>query len=307
MAPRLRLGFMGTPEFAVRPLQSLANIHDIAIVVSQPDRPKGRGLEVQPTPVKKAATLLGLKVVQPERLDLSVEQQLATLVLDAIVVVAYGQILKPSLLKIPRLGCINIHASLLPRWRGAAPIQWAILSGDPATGITTMQMDQGLDTGDMLESRPFMIGATETAAHLAGRLSELGADLILSTLEKLAAGQIKSQPQIGEATYAHKLTKEMGELDLQKPAEELFRKIRAFDPWPGTSVKIHGKPGEAPRRLKILSAALSTESLAPGSIRCTGVRVLLGTGHGCLELLRMQWEGKKPVGPQEFSAGWQTS
>lgn len=297
---RLRLGFMGTPEFAVKPLEALAKIYDIPVVVSQPDRPKGRGLEVTPTPVKTAATRLGLAVEQPERLDALFEKKIEALNLDVVVVVAYGQILKPSLLKIPRLGCINIHASLLPRWRGAAPIQWAILSGDPATGITTMQMDQGLDTGDMLESKPIVIGATETAAQLASKLSEVGADLIVSTVEKLAAGLLKPQPQKGEATYAHKLTKEMGELDLQKPAEELFRKIRAFDPWPGTSIRL----GDPLRRLKILSAALATEKLRPGEVRISSGRVLLGAGQGCLELLRMQWEGKKPVGPQEFIAGW---
>lgn len=300
---RLRLGFMGTPEFAVKPLEALAQSQDVVVVISQPDRPKGRGLEVLPTPVKAAANRLGLAVEQPEKLDSGFEKKLQSLRLDAMVVVAYGKILKPTLLAVPRLGCINIHASLLPRWRGAAPIQWAILSGDPATGITTMQMDEGLDTGDVLESRPFMIGASETSAHLAKRLSEVGAELIVSTLEKLAAGTLTPQPQRGEASYAHKLTKEMGELDVSKPAEELFRKIRAFDPWPGSTLRI----GEPPRRLKILSAALAQESARPGEIRCAGSRVFLGTGQGCLELLRMQWEGKKPVTPQEFIAGWQTS
>lgn len=301
---RLRLGFMGTPEFAVAPLRALAGAHEVVQVVSQPDRPRGRGLDIQPTPVKAAALEMGLVVAQPEKLDSTFDATIAGLGLDVLVVVAYGKLLKPSLLSIPRLGCVNIHASILPRWRGAAPIQWAIAAGDPETGVSTMLMEAGLDTGPTLEIRATPIGPEETASALSKRLSVLGASVILSTLEGLANGRLSPRSQEGAPTYAHKLTKEMSELDVNRSALELDRKVRAFDPWPGTSVRV----GNPPKRLKILSARAAPSDhrakATPGSIRCESGRVLLATGEGDLELLRVQWEGKKPVGAQEFIAAW---
>jgi methionyl-tRNA formyltransferase len=297
----MRAVFMGTPEFAVPALAAVHGVCEIAAVYTQPDRPVGRGLGVQGPPVKRKALELGLEVRQPEKLTLPGEfERLAALRPDVIVVVAYGQILKKNVLDLPPLGCVNIHSSLLPRWRGAAPIQWAILSGDAETGITTMKIAEKLDSGDILLQARTPIGPEDTASTVHDRLMDLGAELVVRTLSGLEAGSLRSFPQDeSKATYASRLTKEMERLDAgSETAEALDRRIRALNPWPGTSVRAGGE------RLKIRQARLRRDiSGAPGRIFEKAGMVLLSAREGSLELLRLQWDGKKEVDPAGFLNG----
>jgi len=298
-----RIVFMGTPDFSIPALNALSAQYKISAVYTQPDRPVGRGLQLAASPVKERALELKIPVYQPEKLTASGEfEKLAALKPDVIVVVAYGQILKLNVLALPRLGCINIHSSLLPRWRGAAPIHWALLEGDAETGVTTMRMDSGLDTGDILLQAKTKIQSDEKIGPLHDRLSQLGAELIVKTLQELDAGTANPIKQnTALATHASKITKEMGSLNThEEPAEKLLRRIRALNPWPGTWINIRGVG-----RLKVLEAGLRADiqSSAPGQIFERAGMLMLSSTEGSLELQRLQWEGKKPIGPVEFLNG----
>jgi methionyl-tRNA formyltransferase len=284
----MRIVFMGTAELACPSLEAVAKMPDQEVVAlfTQPDRPKGRALQISPPPAKVVATRLGLPVHQPakarEPASLATLQQLQP---DLIIVVAYGQILPRGILEIPQQGCVNVHASLLPRWRGAAPIQYAILAGDLETGVTTMFMDEQMDTGDIILQQRERIRPDDTAATLHDRLAAIGAELLVETVRKIAAGTAPRTKQASElATYAKKLSKEDGRIDWMLPAVEIERRIRAFDPWPGAFAFL----GDT--MLKFWRAeVLPEESLSPGEIR--GDRV--GTGRGALRLLEVQPAGGK--------------
>jgi methionyl-tRNA formyltransferase len=296
----LKVVFMGTPEFAVPALKRIHAEHTVLAVYSQPDRPVGRGLEVRHSAVKKAALELSLPVRQPEKLTLPGEfEALSAVKPDVIVVVAYGQILKKNVLELPRLGCVNIHSSLLPRWRGAAPIQWAILGGDRESGVTTMHLVEKLDAGDVLLQRKTPISTLDTAGTLHDRLATMGADLISETLKGLEGATLKGQKQDESGvTYASKLTKEMEWLDSGLAAEQLELRIRALNPWPGTSVWIGGK------RLKVKKATLRADlSGTQGELYERSGMLLLATTKGCLELQVVQWDGKKEVDAGGFLNG----
>ena len=295
----LRIVFMGTPEFAVPALKIVHENYEIVGVFTQPDRPVGRGLELRASPVKMKALEFGLPIFQPAKLSQAEEfERLRALSPDVIVVVAYGQILRKNVIDLPRFGCVNIHSSLLPRWRGAAPIQWAILAGDQETGISTMRIVEKLDAGPILLQKRTPITETETAQTLHDRLSEMGAELLIPTLQGICSGTLASQEQDeSHVTYATKLEKDMELLDLNEPAVILDRRIRALTPWPGTSVKIH-------QRLKIKQVKVHENIQGPkGMIFERAGMVLLGTAQGSLELLSVQWEGKKEIRPAEFLNG----
>ena len=283
----LRIAFMGSPAFAVPALHALHGAgHTIAAVYSQPPRPAGRGNRLTPCPVHAAADALGIPVRTPVRLrkDLDAQAEFAALDLDAAVVAAYGLILPQAMLDAPRRGCLNIHASLLPRWRGAGPIQAAVLAGDRETGITVMQMDAGLDTGAMLLRQAVPIGADTTAADLHDTLATLGADLILRALQE--APPPVPQPEDG-ATYAPKLTREDGRLDWALPAAVLDRRVRGLVPWPGSWTMLGGEV------LKVMRAAPTAGSGPPGTVLDDAL--LVACGAGALRLLRVQRPGRAPM------------
>jgi len=304
-AVALRVAFAGTPEFSVPALQALVSSgHSVVGVLTQPDRPKGRGRQLAPSPVKEAALAAGLPIAQPQ--TLKTEEGRAALVEwapDVLVVVAYGLILPPAALTIPRLGCVNIHASLLPRWRGAAPIQRAILAGDEQTGVTIMQMDAGLDTGPMLLVRPMPIEPEDTAATLEARLAQSGADALLEALNGLANGTIVPTPQPEEGvTYAAKLEKAEARIDWTARAIEIERKVRAFNPRPIAETLYQGE------QLRILRARAETDDShrlggqPPGTILSTSERaVLVQCGLGRLAITEVQRAGKRPVSARDFA------
>jgi len=307
MPKKEKIVFMGSPDFALPPLQALHENYPVVGVVTQPDRAAGRGRELKPPPVKTRALELGIPLIQPEKLrEPEAMEQLHVWAPDAIVVAAFGQILKQEVLDLPKFGCINVHASLLPRWRGAAPINAAILNGDEETGITIMKMDAGLDTGPILSQRAVRIQPDETAGSLFEKLSTLGADLLIETLPKYIAGEIEPRPQPEEdATYAPMLKKEDGLLDFSHQAVELERKVRAFNPWPGTYFKWDGN------RLKVHRASPSTSpntGSGPGKMR-VGKRLIVSglpavvTSDGLLVLEEVQPAGKKPMPGEAFLAG----
>ena len=299
---KLRAVFMGTPDFAVPALEALSEACEVVGVYCQPDRPVGRGLELKPPPVKSKAQQLGIAVFQPEKLSLPGEfEKLAALKPDVIAVVAFGQILRQNVLDLPRLGCVNVHSSLLPRWRGAAPIQWAILAGDAETGVSTQKMVFKLDAGDVLMCDRTAISANETAQTLHDRLSQMGAGLLVRTIEGLASGSLKGEPQDeAEVTLASKLTKEMEKLDSTKSLRELDCQVRALTPWPGTSVCL-APSGE---RLKIKRVQPRAEVTSrPGKLFEAGGRLFLGASDGCLELLEVQPDGKRALSASEFLNG----
>jgi methionyl-tRNA formyltransferase len=296
----LNVVFMGTPEFAVAALEAVHRAHRIVGVYTQPDKPVGRGLDLRPTPVKAKALEFGLPVFQPEKLSLPGEfEKLQALAPDVIVVVAYGQILRRNVLDLPRLGCVNIHSSLLPRWRGAAPIQWAILGGDSESGVTTMKLVEKLDAGDILMQAKTPLSSDETAGTLHDRLARMGAELIVPTLAGLADGSLKGIVQDeAQVTYASKLTKEMETLHPSENAVALDRRVRALNPWPGTSLMVGGQ------RLKIKRARVRADIRgSEGKIFEKAGMLLLGTSEGALELLSVQWEGKKEVDAAGFMNG----
>ncbi|MFL5813790.1 MAG: methionyl-tRNA formyltransferase [Bdellovibrionia bacterium] len=305
---KLRVVFMGTPEFAVPPLDAIHEAsahHEIVAVYTQPDKAVGRGLELKPTPVKKRALELGLPVFQPEKLSPPEElERLKSFRPDVVVVVAYGKILKQSWLDVPRLGFVNIHSSLLPRWRGAAPIQWAILGGDSESGVTTMRLVEKLDAGDILLQSKTPVSGDDTAGSLHDRLSKMGAELIVPTLNGLASGEIRGIAQDeSQVTYASKLTKEMEWLDPSKSARQLGLNVRGLSPWPGTSLWIDDGQGKT-SRLKVKRARPHADISGPqGKIFEKAGMVLLGTSEGALELLTVQWDGKKEVDAGGFLNG----
>lgn len=293
----LRLVFAGTPDFAAIHLNSLLDsAHSPLAVYTQPDRPSGRGRRLSPSPVKAQALEAGLPIFQPQRLDSTeARQQLQALAPDLLVVVAYGLILPKAILELPRLGCINVHASLLPRWRGAAPIQRALLAGDAETGISLMQMDEGLDTGDILLQHSLPIDPRDSSASLHQRLAELGALSLIEGLDRLVANGLRPCPQTEtQASYAAKLRKEEGNLNWDLPAETLERQIRAFNPWPVAWSELQGQ------RIRIWEARPSTSLLsgAAGTILAadsTGIEV--ATGAGSLIVTRLQLPGGKQLSP----------
>lgn len=312
----LRTVFMGTPEFAVPTLEALVrqkNLCELLAVYTQPDRPAGRRQALKAPPIKHKALELKIPVFQPEKLSQPGEfEKLNALQPDIIVVVAYGQILKTDILKLPPLGCVNIHSSLLPRWRGAAPIQWAILSGDTETGVTTMRIAERLDSGNILLQTKTPLLPTDTAGTLHDRLSRLGAELIVPTLIGLREGTLKDTPQDeASVTFAPKLNKEMEVLNPAQSALELDRQIRALNPWPGTSVWVelpltppstHTQP--TLERLKIKEAIPHPNlSEKRGWIFERTGMVLLGTSQGSLELRRFQWDGKSEINANGFLNG----
>jgi methionyl-tRNA formyltransferase len=294
-----RVVFMGSPEFALPTLRLLALQHDVVGVVTQPDREAGRGRGLKPPPVKALALNLGIPVMQPEKLRRpEAMEALRAFAPELIVVAAFGQILKPEVLDLPRYGCINVHASLLPRWRGAAPINAAILHGDRETGVTIMRMDPGLDTGPILTQRALEIGESETAGDLYGRLAALGAELLTETLPGYLAGDIIPRPQSEEGvTYAPMLKKEEGLLDFTGTAVELSRRVRAFQPWPGTYFEWKGGT------LKVLRAHAEEGSAGAGETLVYQGQPAVGTGAGLLILDEVQPAGKKSMNGKAFLAG----
>jgi methionyl-tRNA formyltransferase len=298
----MRLIFAGTPEFAARALAALLDAgHEVALVLTQPDRPAGRGLKLAPSAVKALALQRSLEVHQPTGLkDAETQERLRALGADAMVVAAYGLILPEAVLALPRLGAINIHASLLPRWRGAAPIQRAILAGDARTGISIMQMDRGLDTGPILAAQSLPIAADDTSASLHDKLAELGAGLIVATLAQLERGQSAARPQpAAGATYAAKITKAEAGIDWSEAAAVIERKVRALNPLPGASTTIRGVA------LKIWRARVTPAEGAPGAILEAGpggIVVACGADALCVE--ELQRAGGKRLPAAQFLAGF---
>ena len=301
----LRLVFCGTPQFAVPTLKALiAAGHEIALIVSQPDRPVGRTQTITATPVKQAALDAGLPVTQPEKIRSNADfrQQLESIAPDAIVVVAYGRIIPPWMLALPKYGCINLHASLLPKYRGAAPIQWAIAMGDAFTGNTTMLLEEGLDTGPILLQETHEIAPDQLATGLFPILAEAGAPLVIKTLEGLAAGTIQPQTQNHEgATFAPLLDREDGRMDFSaRSADELYNRWRGFQPWPGAFTALNGKKLIVHR----MSIAHESQVAAPGSILVADYRFLAAcAGNTWLEFHEIQLEGKKRLSAAEFLRG----
>ncbi len=299
---KLRAVFMGTPDFAVPALEALEKTCEVAAVYCQPDRPVGRGMELKLPPVKVRALELGLPVFQPEKLSLPGEfERLAALKPDVIAVVAFGQILRQNVLDLPRLGCVNVHSSLLPRWRGAAPIQWAILAGDHETGVCTQKMVFKLDAGDVLMCDRTTISDHETGQSLHDRLSQMGAGLLVRTIEGLASGALRGEPQDeSRVTLASKLTKEMEKLDPAKSVRELDCQVRALTPWPGTSVWL----SPSRERLKIKRVQPRPEVTSrPGKLFEAAGRLFLGASDGCLEVLEVQPDGKRALSAAEYLNG----
>lgn len=296
----MRVAFFGSPEFAVPTLEALATTYQVVGVVTQPDRPAGRGRNLTPPPVKMAALRLGVPILQPARLrDPAATAAVARWEPDLIVVAAYGQILRPDILALPRHGCLNVHASLLPRWRGAAPVPAAIRAGDPHTGITIMRMDAGMDTGGILAQVSHPIHATDTSASLLDRLAPLGATLLMQALPGYLKGELSPAPQDeSRVTLAPRLTKEDGRLDFTLPAEELERQVRAYDPWPGTFLEWDG------RRLAVLRAAVAGDSSAAvGAVSRRGTLPVVGTSRGFLVLEEVQPSGRKALTGDAFLRG----
>lgn len=301
----MRLIFAGTPEFAACALDAIARAgHRIVQVLTRADQPAGRGQKLRASPVKLRAQALGIPVEQPRSLrDPDRWAALRALEADVMVVAAYGLLLPPEVLAIPRLGCLNIHASLLPRWRGAAPIQRAIEAGDDATGITIMQMDAGLDTGPMLMSRALSIGPRETAGRLHDRLAGLGAELVVEALDALAAGRLSARPQPEEGvTYAHRIRKEESQIDWQASAALLERRMRAFDPWPGMVSHLLVPPVAA---IKFWSAVAldRTHAAQPGEIIDASGRLHIACGDGVLAVRELQRAGGRRLPVADFLKG----
>jgi methionyl-tRNA formyltransferase len=297
----MRLIFLGTPAFAVPTLERIvAAGHQVLTVVTQPDRPSGRGQQPAAPPVKQTAQRFGLAIYQPERVRRpEAVEQLRLLAPEAMVVVGYGQIIPQSVIDLAPLGIINVHASLLPKYRGAAPIQWAVVNGETRTGVTTMRIDAGLDTGDMLLKAETGIGADENAVELGGRLAILGADLLVETLSGLARDAIVAQKQdSSQATYAPLLKKEDGRIDWSRPAAAVHNRVRGLQPWPGGFTAFRGHPLHIWRSRQGDRPALS----APG--RIVSLRPLVvSCGSGSLELLEVQQEGRKRIAAADFVNG----
>lgn len=314
----MRIVFMGTPDFSVPALKALVEAgHQVIAVVTQPDKPKGRGKEVQMTPVKIQAMEYGIPVYQPAKVrEASFVEVLKGLEADVYVVIAFGQILPKAVLELPKYGCINIHASLLPKYRGAAPIQWCVIDGERETGITTMMMDVGLDTGDMLEKAVIPIEEKETGGSLHDKLSMAGGDLILSTLKKLEEGTLVRTPQTDEGTcYAKMLTKSLGDIDWNQGAVSIERLIRGLNPWPSAYTMWNGKTikiwaadviaGREAEEFLSESGVPAETGTAPGTVVCSDKRgLVVCTGGGLLSIRELQMEGKKRMDTPAFLRGY---
>lgn len=296
----MRIVFMGTPDFAVPSLQRLlADGREVVGVFTQPDRPKGRGYKLAPPPVKVLALEEGIPVYQPEKMrDGAALAQLQALQPDLVVVAAYGRILPPDLLAVPRLGCLNVHGSLLPQYRGAAPIQWSVLGGDSETGVTIMQMAEGLDTGDILLQRATPIGPDETAGELFDRLALLGAQALSEALALLEAGALSPTPQEEAlATYAPPLQKAQATLDFARPARSAHNQVRGLNPWPVARTTLDG------RLLKVYSSRPVSGKGQPGQVLEGKNRLVVACGEGALEILELQAEGGKRLPAADFLRG----
>jgi methionyl-tRNA formyltransferase len=305
MAQPENLVFCGTPQFAVPTLEKLAEAgFNVRLVLTQPDRPKGRGLGLVSSPVKQTALRLGLPVYQPEKIKENAElrARLNEIAPAAIIVVGYGRIIPGWMLHLPKHGNINLHASLLPKYRGAAPIQWAIANGERVTGVTTMRIDEGLDTGDILLQKELAILDEDTAETLSPRLAAIGAELMIETLRGLVEGTISPQPQKDDqATLAPILKKEDGKIDFSRTAQEAYNHLRGFQPWPGAFTTFRGKT------LNITAAKPGSESndLAQGELQVKDNRLFVGCGQStALELLEVQPEGKKRISARDFIHGY---
>jgi methionyl-tRNA formyltransferase len=309
MPNALNLVFCGTPQFAVPTLERLVGAgHSVRLVVTQPDRPRGRGMEVAVSPVKEAAVRLGIEVLQPTAIKNNAEfrERLVAIAPDAIIVVGYGRIIPQWMIDLPRLGNLNLHGSLLPKYRGAAPIQWAIANGESVTGVTTMRIDAGLDTGDILLQREIPIAAEDTAETLGPKLASIGAELMVETLRGLDGKTIHSIPQDdARATLAPILTKEDGRMDFSRGAQELFNRLRGFQPWPGAFTDFKGKM----LRVHRAKPAPAPFNLTPGEIGVEATRLFAGCAKSnddatALELFEVQLEGKRRMTAQEFINGY---
>lgn len=303
------LVFCGTPRFAVPTLEKLVEAgHSVPLVVTQPDRPRGRGMAVAVSPVKDAATRLGIAVLQPGTIKNNVEfrDELTAIRPTAIIVVGYGRIIPQWMIDLPRLGNLNLHASLLPKYRGAAPIQWVIANGESVTGVTTMRIDAGLDTGDLLMQREIPIGLEDTTETLGPKLASIGAELMVETLRGLENGQVRPTPQDhAQATLAPILKKADGRMDFSRSAEDLFNRLRGFQPWPGAFTIFKGKA----LQVHLAQPWSHAVRLKPGEIAVEGTRLLVGCGKDkdndtALELIEIQLEGKRRMTAQEFINGY---
>ncbi len=295
--------FCGTPQFAVPTLEKLVEAgFRVSLVITQPDRAKGRGLELVSSPVKQAAEKLGLPIYQPEKIKHNEElrEKLEAIRPEAIIVVGYGRIIPLWMLQLPPHGNINLHASLLPEYRGAAPIQWAIASGETITGVTTMRIDEGLDTGDILLQQKLAISDEDTAETLSPKLAAVGADLMIETLRGLQAGTIQPQKQDNAlATLAPMLKKADGRIDFSRSAQEICNRLRGFQPWPGAFTTFRGKG------LNLTAIKLAAEQIVPGELLVRGGQVFVGCGNGgAIELLEVQPEGKKRMSAEDFVHGY---
>ena len=304
----MKIIYMGTPDFAVAPLEAILKAgHEVTAVVTQPDRQKGRGREVQYSPVKECALSYGIPVLQPLKIkEKDAVEELRKYPADIFVVAAFGQLLSEEILNMPRLGCINIHASLLPAYRGAAPIQWCVINGEEKTGVTIMQMAKGMDTGDILLQKEVVLDEKETGGSLFDRLMETGAELIVEVLPKIEAGELTPVVQKEElATYAGKITKDMGNIDFAKSAVTIERLIRGLNPWPSAFTHYKGKI------LKIWEADVGSECANPENpvpgtvIAMDKESFTLATGEGALRIRSLQPEGKKRMSCAEFMRGYE--
>lgn len=292
--------YMGTPDFAVLPLEAIINAgHTVTGVFTQPDKPKGRGYVLTPPPVKECALKYNISVFQPKSMkDGEVLSILKELNPDIIVVVAFGKLLPKDILDLPKYGCVNVHASLLPKYRGAGPIQWCVLNGETETGVTTMKMAEGLDTGDMLLKAPTQIGENETAGELHDRLAQLGASLIVETITALENNEIIPQKQDDSlSNYAPMLTKDLCKIDWSKSAQEIHNQVRGLNPWPIALASVNGK------RVKIYSTTVSDKTGEAGKVVCEKP-LTVACGNGSVVINELQPEGKKRINSQDFVRGY---
>ena len=304
----MKIVYMGTPDFAVAPLEAILKAgHEVMAVVTQPDRQKGRGREVQYSPVKECALSHGIPVLQPLKIkEKDAVEELRKYPADIFVVAAFGQLLSEEILNMPRLGCINIHASLLPAYRGAAPIQWCVINGEEKTGVTIMQMAKGMDTGDILLQKEVVLDEKETGGSLFDRLMETGAELIVEVLPKIEAGELTPVVQKEElATYAGKITKDMGNIDFAKSAVTIERLIRGLNPWPSAFTHYKGKILKI-WEADVVSECANAENPVPGTVIAMDKESFtLATGEGALRIRSLQPEGKKRMSCAEFMRGYE--
>lgn len=296
----IRIVFMGSPEFALPTLKKLSESFMVVGIVTQPDRPAGRGKVIKQPPIKELAVVLNIPTIQPDKLtEPEAIKKIRIWDPDLIVVAAYGQILRKNILTLPKFGCLNVHASLLPRWRGATPIQASIAHGDQVAGITIMKMDEGLDTGPILSQKEVVIFDDDTGGTLEARLADVGADLLVETVHPYLDGSITPQPQVdGKQTYAGRLKKRDGKLDFQRPAEELACMVRAYNPWPGAFTLVNGEMFKVHR-----AHSLSIPETIPGKMGVVDGFPAIGSADGWLVLDELQPAGKKPMSGKVFLHG----